>query len=236
MTEKRIFITQSNYIPWKGYFDSINRVDEFVFYDDVQYTRRDWRNRQKIKTADGLQWLSIPVLSKNHHEKRICDIRIRDQHWQKKHLKTLLINYQKAPFFTELKDFVVDLYQNIDSANLCEINYYFIKRICEFLGIQPKFKYSFDFKLPHDKTERVIELCRQLHASHLFNSIKARDVLNESLIKEAGIKITYIDYLGYPEYPQLYPPFEHYVSILDLLFNTGKQAKKYLLSFKQDGE
>jgi hypothetical protein len=229
--EKTIAISQSDYIPWKGYFDMINMVDEFVFYDEVQYTKRDWRNRNKIKTPHGLLWLTIPVLTKNKFHQAINEVKVNGMEWKKKHLKSILINYRKAAYFKELQDFVVRLYESANSRFLCEINYSFTKKICDFLGIDTTFKYSFDFKTKGDRTGKIIDLCQQLNATHLVNGPKAKYHLNEELFRHVGIKVSYMDYSGYPGYPQLFPPFEHAVSIVDLILNTGNDAKKFMKSF-----
>ena len=230
--KKKIAVMQSNYIPWKGYFDMINSVDEFVFYDDVQYTKKDWRNRNKIKTAAGLLWLTIPVLVKNKFDQRIMDVRVNGSDWKKKHLKSILFNYKKAAYFDELHDFLIDLYETADSPFLNEINYSFLGKICDYLGIHTTFKFSFDYTLDDsDRTGRVVDLCRQLDATHLVNGPKAKQHMNEELFRRAGITVTYMDYSGYPEYPQLFPPFAHGVSILDLILNKGKEARQYMKSF-----
>ncbi|MCK4765388.1 MAG: WbqC family protein [Candidatus Aminicenantes bacterium] len=227
---KKVAIFQSNYIPWKGYFDIINMVDEFVFYDDVQYTKRDWRNRNLIKTAAGPHWLTIPVLVKKKFAQTVMEVKVNGMDWKRKHLKTILLNYRKAPCFAELKDFIEDLYESINFSYLCEINYFLIKKICAFLGIDAVFRYSKDFDLTGGRTGRVVDLCRQLNASHLLNGPAAKVHMDENLFREAGIEVSYMDYSGYPEYPQLFPPFEHKVSILDLLFNTGKNAPDFMKS------
>lgn len=210
----------------------IHMADEFVFYDDVQYTKRDWRNRNKIKTPNGLLWLTIPVLTKDKFNQTIMEVKVNGMEWKKKHLKSILINYKKASHFNGLKDFIIDLYETVNTHLLCEINYFFIKKICELLGIHTTFKYSFDFKLVNGRTERVVDLCQQLGATHLINGPSARHHMNEELFRQAGIKVTYMDYTGYPEYPQLFPPFEHNVSVLDLILNTGSNAAKFMKSSK----
>jgi hypothetical protein len=230
MKEKRIAIIQSNYIPWKGYFDIINMVDEFIFYDDVQFTKRSWRNRNLIKTSNGPLWLTIPVLMKNKFHQTIKETKINGIGWQQKHLKSILLNYKRAKNFFEVKDFIIDLYETINSEFLCEVNYFFIKKICEYLGIKTIFKFSYDFNLVSGRTERVVDLCLQLKATHLINGPSARKHMDEGLFHQAGVKVEYMDYDGYPEYPQLFPPFEHKVSILDLMFNAGGNTKKYMKS------
>lgn len=165
----------------------IDSVDEFVFYDDVQYTKKDWRNRNKIKTAAGLLWLTIPVLVKNKFDQRIMDVRVNGSDWEKKHLKSILFYYKKAAYFHELRDFLIDLYETAESPFLNEINYSFLEKICGYLGIHTTFRYSFDYTLDDsDCTGRVVDLCRQLGATHLLNGPKAKHHMNEALFRRAG--------------------------------------------------
>jgi hypothetical protein len=232
---KKVAILQSNYIPWKGYFDLINSVDEFIFYDEMQYTRRDWRNRNKIKTSNGLIWLSIPVNVKGflQSHQRIKDTIISDLSWAKKHWGTILHNYKKAPFFHEYRDTIENLYVETEEKYLCEINYKFIRAFNCILGIKTKLSFSTDYKLSEGKTERLVDLVKQTGGTEYISGPAAKDYIEENLFKEANIKLTWMDYTGYPEYNQLYPPFEHGVSIIDLIFNEGNNATKYMKSFNK---
>ncbi|MCS6820379.1 MAG: WbqC family protein [Microscillaceae bacterium] len=228
---KKVLITQSNYIPWKGYFDAIQLVDEVILYDDMQYTKRDWRNRNLIKTPQGVQWLTIPVEVKGKFFQAIKDVKISDHNWNTKHWKTLQTVYAKAPCFKEHKDFFENLYHNCHETYLSQINWYFLTHINHFLGIKTPMRFSSDFVLIEGKTERLVNLCQQLQATDYYSGSAAKSYLDEALFEQAGIRLHYLDYSGYPEYPQLYPPFTHQVSILDLIFNTGKQATKYMKYF-----
>ena len=127
---KKLAILQSNYIPWKGYFDMINMVDEFIIYDCVQYTKNDWRNRNKIKTLNGVQWITIPVEQKELSQK-ICDTKVCLPNWNKKHWQTIVTNYSKAPYFKAYKSVLEQLYLETDTLYLSEINVKFIKDICK---------------------------------------------------------------------------------------------------------
>ena len=223
---KTVFISQSNYIPWKGYFDAIDKADVFVIYDIVQYTNRDWRNRNLIKTSHGLQWLSLPV----HYIQRnqpINTIREAGKSWRKKHLKTIEMNYSRAPYFDE---FIIDLrklYQ-IDTELLTKINEEFILFVCAYLGIQIEIIRIDDWELPKDRTQRLVHICRVLGANEYLSGPTAKDYIDEDQFAEKDIKLTFMDYSGYPEYPQLFGPFEHGVSVIDLLMNTGPNAIDYI--------
>ena len=231
---KKVAILQSNYIPWKGYFDIIASVDEFIFYDEVQYTKRDWRNRNKIKTSNGLQWLSISVQSKGFQQdhQRIIDTQINDISWSTKHWKSIVQNYEKAPFFEEYRELLEDLYFANKETLLCTVNYKFIRSICKILRISTTISHSTEYTLVDGKTERLVDLVQQADGTEYISGPAAKDYIDEDLFKKAGIKLTWMDYAGYPEYEQLYPPFEHYVSVLDLLFNTGSEAPFYIWGWR----
>ncbi len=228
---KKIAILQSNYIPWKGYFDLINQVDEFILFDQVQYTKNDWRNRNLIKTSTDRQWLTIPVKQLNSAEQKICDTEIAQHNWHKKHWQSLLTNYAKAPFFKDFRELFADLYLGCNETHLSQINYRFIIAINAILGITTKISRSSDYAMVEGKTERLVSLCRITHADEYLSGPSAKNYLNESLFNEANIRVSWMDYSGYPEYPQLHPPFQHQVSILDLIFNTGPDAPKFMRSF-----
>jgi len=230
---KRVAIIQSNYVPWKGYFDFINMVDHFVLYDDVQYTSYGWRNRNLLKTPKGTQWITIPVVHKGLAQK-IEDVRIAGGFWRKKHWRTIVQNYSKAKYFEAYKEFFEELYMGGKEEFLSEVNYRFLKAICDLLGTKTEFSWSRDYELAAGRIERVVDLCKQLGATDFLCGPTAKPYIEEPLWEAAGIKVEWMDYSGYPEYGQLYcPPFIHEVSIIDLIMNEGAEgAKRYMLSFK----
>jgi hypothetical protein len=230
-TGKRVAIVQSCYIPWKGYFDLVNRVDEFILYDDRQYTRRDWRNRNRIKTAQGTQWLTIPVDVKGRYHQRIDETRVSDPSWAERHWKTLRHAYASAPHFDDYREFVEALYADPGGPFLSDINRRFLDALSGVLGIETKLSRSTDYEVEGAKTERLVNLCRAADADVYLSGPRARQYLEEERFAEAGIVLEYIDYSGYPEYPQLHPPFDHNVTVLDLLFATGAEARRYMKSF-----
>jgi len=227
----KILILQSNYIPWKGYFDLINMADVFVLYDDMQYTRRDWRNRNKIKTQHGLKWLSIPVDVKNKYFQKINETLVADESWSVTHWQIIRNNYAKAPYFKYFKDLFEDFYMNNQEDRLSVINLRLIEIVNSILGIDTKITWSSDYELVEGKTERLLSICQQAGSDTYISGPAAKDYFDESLAQKMGIKIEWMDYSGYSEYSQLYPPFEHRVSILDLIFNAGPNAKKLMKSF-----
>jgi hypothetical protein len=224
---KRVAILQSNYIPWKGYFDLISSVDEFILYDTAQFTKNDWRNRNRIKTSGGVIWLSIPVRHK--FGQLIQDTTISDSTWKKKHWRTLSQAYAKAPHFTTYKAAFEELYDTCGAQDkLSNVNFQFIREVCTILGIRTSITWSRDYRLVEGRTERLVDLCKQCGASEYISGPAARNYLTPELFAQAGIQLTYMDYSRYPEYPQLYPPFDHNVSVLDLIFSTGPEAGMYL--------
>ena len=228
---KKIAILQSNYIPWKGYFDLINMVDEFILYDEVQYTKNDWRNRNIIKTSQGLKWLTIPVRQKSLNQ-LIKDTKVSDPRWRKKHWATLSQNYSKAKYFKTYKEIFEQLYLSSNEEYLSEINYNFISTINQILGITTKLRYSSEFNLMNGQTEKLLGICKDSKADIYISGPSAKDYFNKELAKKENIQVEWIDYSEYKEYKQLHLPFEHGVSILDLIFNEGVDTTKFMKSFK----
>lgn len=225
---KRVAILQSNYIPWKGYFDMIAAVDEFILYDDMQYTRRDWRNRNQIKTPQGVQWLTVPVLVKGKYLQTIRETRIDGAGWAAHHWRSLVQNYRQAPHFPAIAQWLEPVYLGPPFVHLSQLNRAFIEAICGFLGIGTAITNSWDYQLRDGKTERLADVCAQAGATEYISGPAARDYLDEGVFRDAGIQVTWFDYTGYPEYPQLWGPFVHGVTILDLLFNCGRDAHRYM--------
>lgn len=227
----RLAIVQSSYVPWKGYFDLIHSVDEFVLFDDVQFTRRDWRNRNRIKTPRGPAWLTIPVNTRGKYLDPIKDITVSEPSWGVQHWKTVQANYARARCFRRYADVFERLYLGCRDPHLSAINYTWIQAICEILGIGTRLSWSMDYELVTGKTERLVGICRQAGATSYVSGPSARSYIEPEQFLAANVELSYFDYSGYPEYSQLFPPFDHHVSILDLIFNQGPDAARYMLSF-----
>jgi len=225
-----VAIVQSCYIPWKGYFDFIGSVDEFVLFDDAQFTRRDWRNRNRIKTAGGVRWLTVPVDSKGKYDQAIKDTRVSDTSWPEKHWKSLYHAYSKAPHFSQFAEAIEAAYREVADDGLSRINYHFLTTICEILGIETRITWSMDYAVSGKKSEILLDICEQAGATEYLSGPSARVYLDEALFVEAGVEVDWMDYGGYPEYDQLHPPFEHKVTVLDLLFHTGTEAPDHMLT------
>jgi len=231
---KKVAIIQSNYIPWKGYFDIINMVDIFVLHDDLKLTKQDWRNRNKIKVpfGDKTIWLTIPIKGKNKYNRMIMEAEAADNLWRKKHWLYISQYYSKAPFFMTYKKAFEELYLNCSENKLSMINYRFIKLINDILGIKTEILWSHQLKVKGHKSDKVLNLCKALNADVYLSGPAAKNYLKIDDFEQNGIKVQWMDYSGYPEYPQLYtPPFIHEVSIIDLIFNTGNDAYLYMKSF-----
>lgn len=224
---KRVAILQSNYIPWKGYFDLIASVDEFVLYDDVQYTRRDWRNRNKIKTPTGAQWLTVPVVTKGLYLQKINETEIDGVDWAQSHWRQLQQNYRRASCFAEMAEWLEPLYSR-RYTHLSALNRSFIAAICGYLGITTAITSSSDYLLAGDKTERLADICAQAEGTVYVSGPSAKSYIEPNIFQTKGIALEWFDYDGYPPYPQLWPEFIHQVSILDLLFNCGKQSRQFM--------
>ncbi|RUP29375.1 MAG: hypothetical protein EKK45_10770 [Curvibacter sp.] len=225
---KKIAIVQSNYIPWKGYFDLIAAVDEFILYDDMQYTRRDWRNRNQIKTPQGVQWLTVPVLVKGKYHQKIRETEIDGTDWAAVHWKTMVQNYRHAPYFQEIALWLEPLYLDKKYTYISHLNRCFIEAICNYLEIKTVITNSSDYTLLDGKTERLSDLCIQVGGTEYISGPAAKNYVDEDIFSNNGIKLTWFDYAGYPSYPQLWGEFTHGVTILDLLFNCGRDGSRYM--------
>lgn len=221
-------ILQSSYIPWKGYFDLIAAADEFILLDDVQYTRRDWRNRNRIRTASGTQWLTIPVEVKGRYHQSIRDTCVSDPAWASSHWRRLTQAYARAPYFDAYRGRFEALYLGMTEPSLSLINRAFIEAICQILGIARRISWSMDYPLHVGRTERLVGLCRAVGATRYLSGPSASTYIDPRRFDEAGIQLAYFGYDGYPEYTQVHGGFEHAVSILDLIFNTGPDAIRYM--------
>jgi hypothetical protein len=232
----RVVINQSNYIPWKGYFDLIHDADLFIFHDDLQFTKNDWRNRNRIKTVRGLTWLTIPVGTDEH--RLINQVLLpAGREWRGKHWRMLVQSYEKAPHFLHYETFFREMYAGGPWRTLSELNQFLIKTIArDFLGITTEFVDSTSFKLTSQKQNRVFELLKAVGATTYISGPAAKSYLDPARFAREGIELIWKDYSGYPEYPQPHPPFEHAVSIVDLLFCTGPDGPRHIWGWRESTE
>ena len=223
-------ILQPSYIPWRGYFDQIRRADTFVFYDDVQYDKHGWRNRNQIKTSGGKAWLTIPVHSGGVTSGiPIKDVRIDwSKPWAESHFKSLASAYAKAPHFKKYQPMLELMYARRDT-NISDFDIEFTLQVARALGIEST-RFLRASELPGvtgQKTARLIQILTQIGATHYVSGPSARDYIERAQFDQAGIALEYMTY-DYPEYPQLHPPYDPFVSILDLLFMMGDKAMDYI--------
>jgi hypothetical protein len=227
---KTVAIVQSNYIPWKGYFDLIAASDEFILADDLQYTRRDWRNRNRIKQPHGTAWLTIPVNAKGRYLQRIDETTISDSDWAERHWRTIHGAYARAPHFDDLRPTLEGLYAGAAAeSHLSAVNERFLHALCALLDVRTPITRSTDYRPEGAKSDRLLSLCLQAGATRYLSGPAARAYLDEELFARHGVEVAWFDYAGYPEYEQLHPPFEHHVSVVDLLVHTGAAAPDFLL-------
>ncbi|PLX98715.1 MAG: hypothetical protein C0623_11985 [Desulfuromonas sp.] len=230
----KVAISQSNYIPWKGYFDMINCVDIFVVFDEVQFTRRDWRNRNKIKSPNGTNWLTIPVESKGKYYQKISETLVSDHSWAQKHWQSISNFYRKAKYFKKYSSQLRDTYEKASTENhLSKINMLFIEMINDILGIGTEIRQSSEFELVNDQTGRLLNICKDLNADYYLSGPAAKGYLDVNQFSDEKIKVDWMEYSSYPEYSQLFGQFEHAVSILDMIFNIGPETPKYMKSFQK---
>lgn len=218
-------IMQPTYIPWIGYFDIIDKVDEFIFYDNVQLTKRSWQVRNKIKGVNGEIWLTIPISKTKDRDETLIQNAIlnKNENWINNHLKSIEFNYKKAKHFHEVYEFLKPMYFN--SNFLGEFNIAFIKSISKIIGIKTKFLNSSDLKgISGKKDDRLVQICKTINSTSYLSPQGSASYINENvfggLFVKNNISLFYHDY-NHPKYKQLYKTFIPYIGIFDLLFNEG---------------
>lgn len=225
-----VVILQPSYIPWRGYFDQINRADLFIFYDDVQYDKHGWRNRNRIKTPQGGQWLTIPVHTRGVVTENIPinQVEIAWEHnWYERHWRAIRETYGKAPYFSTYAPWLEQVFQR-RPALLADFTIPLTIEIAGLLGIEhTRFLRSSTLNARGQKTDRLIEILTQVGATHYISGPSAKEYIENEKFLAAGITLEYMQY-QYLEYPQLYPPFNGFVTILDLLMMTGPEAPHYI--------
>jgi hypothetical protein len=227
-----VAIIQSGYLPWKGHFDIIHDVDLFVFLDDVQFTLRDWRTRNRLKTPGGSAWLTVPVGS--HRDLCIDEVRIPDRGWQERHWSTLRHLYSRTPYFQRYRGFFEDVYLGTTWESLSRLNQHLtISLAREFLGIRTEFMDARPLLTHGRKTARLLQILKKCEAQVYITGPTTRSYLDVELLAEAGIQAIFKDFDGYPEYRQAHPPFDHFVSVVDLLFNHGPEAPWYIWGWRE---
>lgn len=223
----RVGIIQSCFIPWRGYFDFIASVDQFIVLDDVQFTVRDWRNRNRIKTPRGSRWLTVPV--RHVARQRICDTAVDEaQDWRTKHLATWRASYARAPHFPDLLE-ILSAMPGRGQPTISTLNLRLIRALCEYLGIATPIRLATEFASGGSRTERLVGLVREAGGSTYLSGPSADAYLDKDLFAQAGIRLEYKSY-DYPPYPQLWGAFDGAVTVLDLIANCGPGAPALMRS------
>ena len=230
----RIAIIQSCYIPWKGFFDLIGRCDQYVIYDSAQFSKGRWHNRNRIKTANGPKWLTIPVATAGRLTQAIDEVQISET-WADRHWQSIRLSYNRAPFFNDFEGLVKSWYERAEKAELLtEINTVFLVGIAQLLGLKTEIVSDRVYHPEGDRMERLLRIVRAAGADQYLSGPSAREYFDEAKFKEAGISTQWMSYESYPEYPQMHGEFDHQVSILDLIFNVGPATLSYTLNPKRE--
>lgn len=225
----RIAILQPGYLPWLGFFDQEISVDLFVLYDDVQYDRRGWRNRNRVKTPDGSVWLTVPVIQKGKYEQIIRDVKIDNERpWRKKHLGTVEGFYKQAPYFNTLFPEFRELIER-DWEYLWELDLVLIKWMNSRIGIETEIKLASELNITGQKSERLLEICRELGANEYYSGAAARHYLDQEIFKNEGIDVYFQEY-EHQKYPQLHGDFLSHMSALDLMMIVLPESKRIIES------
>ena len=219
---------QPVYLPWLGLFHKIALADMFCVFDIAQYQTKDYNNRNKIKTNAGPIWLSVPVESKDHFQKKICDIRIVNNGWNRKHLKSIQLAYQKAPYY---KDYIGPLEQILQTKfdYLTDLNTAILRCFLDALGIAVPIVKASDYDFTGYKSDLVLDMCIKLKADHYIFGAQGKNYARVETFDERNVGLTFQDYV-HPTYGQLHGAFEPYMSLVDLLFNEGPASRAILMS------
>ena len=223
----RVVILQPSFLPWKGYFHQIRRADVFVFLDDVQYDKHGWRNRNRIKTEQGAQWISVDVLTKGSFGQQIREVKINNGvEWSRRIWKAITMNYRKSPYFIDYADMLEEaLFAGWEF--LSELDIHLTKKIAGLLECGTAFYRSSELDVAGDKMSRIINICKHFKADRYLTGPSARSYLVDDLFLENDILLEYQDY-DYPPYPQRYDDFIGDVSIIDMLFNCGPATPHFI--------
>jgi WbqC-like protein family len=228
MSRRVVVVLQPSYLPWLGYFAQMHRSDVFVLYDDVQYDKHSWRNRNRIKTAQGMQWLTVPVRTKGCSYPTIREVEIDNAtDWRRKHLLTLRQSYARAAYFDETMGVLQPLYER-DWTRLLDLNVAFLSALAEVLGLRREICFASELDVPGDRVQRLIDICKRLAANCFYEGAAGRDYIDDALFRAAGVDIEYQDY-QHPVYPQLHGEFVPHLSVVDLLFNCGPRSLEILV-------
>jgi WbqC-like protein family len=231
-----IAISQPAYLPWLGYFDLIDQVDMFVLLDSVQFEKQSWQHRNRIKTPSGLQWLTVPVIFRGRFGQRIQDVEIRDPEFCRLHLRTIELNYRRAPFFSRYWDGFSGILRSSCGLTLAELNQNLIEWFCRTLCIETKIVRSSSTQETGKRSELLVNLCRHFGAKVYVSPLGSAAYLLADVgrFNKAEVEVFFQHY-EHPQYSQMFPPFQSHASVLDLIFNEGENARAVLRSGQRVG-
>lgn len=215
-----VMVSQSNYLPWKGYFDLVRRADVLVLLDNVQFTRRDWRSRNMIKTPQGAQWLTVPVRTPNGRKTSVSEAEISDAGWAQSHLRAIELSYRRTPYFEQVFDLLIELL-DLNESYLSDLNERVLRGLLKFMGLDVVVRASRGPVEAVDPSERILDLVQQSGGTRYVSGPAARAYLDVDGFADAGVQVNFFDYPNYTDYDQVWPPFRHDVSIVDVLFHLG---------------
>lgn len=225
-------ISQPTYLPWIGYFDLIDQVDTFVILDSVQFEKRSWQQRNRIKTLKGLQWITVPVAVRGKQGQRIDEAEIQEPDFGENHLRTIELNYRRAPHFeTYFSEFSRVFTDSRSSSSVVDLNLRLIRWFLQALGIPAQILRSSEMHQSGKRTELLANILQSLGATEYLSPFGSADYLlgEMNTMSDRGIEVTFQHY-EHPEYSQLFPPFQPYASVLDLLLNEGPCSLEILRS------
>jgi len=226
-----ISVHQPQYLPWLGYFHKMYQSDAFVFLDNVQYKKREYQNRNRIRTKSGDIWLTVPVMKDVDPYPKISSVRVdNSQSWQKKHWRAASLNYSRAPYFKKYGNYFEEIYKK-EWKMLADLNIEIVKYMAQSIGIERPVYLESQLNITTKNTMRIIDICGALKADTYLSGIGGKEYLDETQFNASGIKLVYQDF-RHPRYPQCYEPFLPYMSAIDLLFNCGDSSLKVLTSGK----
>lgn len=226
---KRVGVLQAGYIPWLGFFELMASSDVFVIYDDVQYDKHGWRNRNRIKTLQGIKWLTVPVLTKGQNWPDINKVIVSHKRWQKKHRMSIYHAYRKAKYFDDVFP-IIDNGLKLDSDNLIDIDMYFINKFASYMNIGTELYLSSSLDIfGESKADRLINICKHFGATHYYNGARGQHLYKKEDFRNHGILLEIQNY-KHPAYKQLHGEFVPYLSIVDLLFNEGPSSLEIVRS------
>ena len=222
-----VAIHQPEYLPWLGFFKKMMNSELFVFLDDAQFRKKGWQNRNRIRTKNGTALLSIPVHA--HSYPNINEITIdNNKNWSKRHKKSILYNYARAPYFEEFKDFIESVFEK-KFEYLIDLNTEIIKFIMNELEIKPKIVFSSELKISKKGSDRVLDICKTVGAdSYITGTVWAQSHLRIEEFKKSNIHVEFQKF-RHPIYRQFHGKFVPEMSIIDLLFNEGRDGAKEIL-------